>query len=161
MVINDFLRIPRDSTVQKLLCFLIMYVIKTSLRQWFNILYPNACIWHSFGKYHCHSISLQLIPIIFLKSATSKHNCNYFHDNFLWWLFHPAAWFIYGMAIGLFALLIVMQEQNSWYHINSSFPGENGRQFADDIFERIFLNEKVQILIKISQGPISNIQELV
>ena len=34
--------------------------------------------------------------------------------------------------------------------INSSPPEQNGRHFADDIFKRIFLNEKVRILITIS-----------
>ena len=33
---------------------------------------------------------------------------------------------------------------------NSSTPRQNGRHFADDIFKRIFLNEKVSILIRIS-----------
>ena len=45
-------------------------------------------------------------------------------------------------------------------------PGQNGRHFADDIFECIFVNEKVCILIKISlkfvtKGPIDNITTLV
>ena len=40
-------------------------------------------------------------------------------------------------------------------------PGQNGRHFADDIFKRIFLDEKFAILIKISlkfvsKGPIDN-----
>ena len=44
--------------------------------------------------------------------------------------------------------------------INSSPPGQNGRHFQDDIFRRIFLNEKPCILIKISlkfaaKGPIN------
>ena len=43
--------------------------------------------------------------------------------------------------------------------INSSFPGQNGRRFADDMFKRIFLNEKVRCLTKMSlkfgpKGPI-------
>ena len=50
--------------------------------------------------------------------------------------------------------------------INSSPPGQNGRYFADNIFKRICLNEKVQILIKILQkfvpeGPIDNNPALV
>ena len=35
-------------------------------------------------------------------------------------------------------------------HINSLMPRQNGRRFADDTFERIFLNENVIISIKIS-----------
>ena len=34
--------------------------------------------------------------------------------------------------------------------INSSPHGQNGRHFADDIFRRIFLNENIWILNKIS-----------
>ena len=54
------------------------------------------------------------------------------------------------------------------YHgsINTLRPRQNGRHFADDIFKRIFLNENVRILIKISlkfvpEGPINNIPGLV
>ena len=52
------------------------------------------------------------------------------------------------------------------YVINSLRPRLNGRHFADDTFKRIFLNEKVLILIKISLkfvpgGQIDNIPALV
>ena len=45
-------------------------------------------------------------------------------------------------------------------------PRQNGRHFADDTLNRIFLNENVRISIKISQkfapkGPINNIPALV
>ena len=50
--------------------------------------------------------------------------------------------------------------------INTLRPRQNGRYFADDIFKRIFLNEYVWIVIKISlkfvpKGPINNIPALV
>ena len=50
--------------------------------------------------------------------------------------------------------------------INTLRPRQNGRDFADDIFKCIFLNENVRILIKISlkfvsMGPINNISALV
>ena len=50
--------------------------------------------------------------------------------------------------------------------INTLRPRQNGRHFADDIFECIFLNENVWMSIKISlkfvhQDPINNIPELV
>ena len=35
-------------------------------------------------------------------------------------------------------------------NLNSSLPGQNGHQFADDIFGYIFVNEKFCILIEIS-----------
>ena len=49
---------------------------------------------------------------------------------------------------------------------NSSSPGQNGRQFAEDIFICILVNEKFSILIKISlkfvpKGPIDNNPALV
>ena len=50
--------------------------------------------------------------------------------------------------------------------INSLRPRQNGRHFADDIFNRISLNENVWIPIKnslkfIPKGPIDNIPALV
>ena len=50
-------------------------------------------------------------------------------------------------------------------HINTLRPRRNEQHFADDIFKRIFFNEKVWIPIKISlkfvpQGPIDNIPAL-
>ena len=39
--------------------------------------------------------------------------------------------------------------QQYWW-INSSSPGKNGRRFADDIFNCIFMNEKFSILTRIS-----------
>ena len=49
---------------------------------------------------------------------------------------------------------------------NSSPPGQNGRDFADDILKCIFMNEKFCISIQISlkfvtKGLIDNIQALV
>ena len=50
--------------------------------------------------------------------------------------------------------------------VNTLRPRQNGCRFADDIFKRIFLNENVWILIKISlkfvpKGPINNNPALV
>ena len=61
---------------------------------------------------------------------------------------------------------------NIWLHnhtfmvVNTLRPRQNGRRFADDTFECIFLNENVWILIKISlkfvpKGPINNNPALV
>ena len=46
-------------------------------------------------------------------------------------------------------------------HLNTLRPRQNGRHFADDMFECIFLNENVCILIEISlkfvpKGSINN-----
>ena len=50
-------------------------------------------------------------------------------------------------------------------HFNTLRPRQNGRQFADDIFNCIFLNENVwipiQISLKFPKGPIKNIPALV
>ena len=48
---------------------------------------------------------------------------------------------------------------------NTLRPRQNGRNFADDTFKRIFVNENVRILIEISlkfvpKGPINNIPAL-
>ena len=50
--------------------------------------------------------------------------------------------------------------------INTLRPGQDGRNFPDDIFKWIFLNENIWILIQISlkfvpMGPITNIPALV
>ena len=50
--------------------------------------------------------------------------------------------------------------------LNSSFPGQNGHTFPDSIFNCIFLNENVWILIKISpkfvpEDPVNDITALV
>ena len=52
------------------------------------------------------------------------------------------------------------------FNINTLRPSQNGRHFADAIFECIFVNENVWILIEISlkfvpKGPINNIPSLV
>ena len=66
------------------------------------------------------------------------------------------------MFPGIVAIIQLLQ----WLHFNTLRPRQNGRRFADDTFKRIFYNEKVRILIKISlkfvpKGPISNNPALV
>ena len=56
--------------------------------------------------------------------------------------------------------------QNLVFSLNALRPRQNGQHFADDTFKRIFLNENIRILIKISlkfvpKGPINNILALV
>ena len=51
-------------------------------------------------------------------------------------------------------------------YINTLRPRQNGRHFADDTFNRIFVNENVRISIKfplkfVPKGPIHNIPALV
>ena len=51
-------------------------------------------------------------------------------------------------------------------HFNTLRPRQNGRHFADDTFNRIFVNENVRISIKfpltfVPKGPINNIPALV
>ena len=53
-----------------------------------------------------------------------------------------------------------------WFGVNTLRPRQNGRHFADDIFKRIFSNENIWILIKISlkfvpKGSINTIPTLV
>ena len=52
------------------------------------------------------------------------------------------------------------------HYLNTLRPRQNGRDFADDTFKRIFLNENIRISIKISpkfvtKGLINNIPSLV
>ena len=52
------------------------------------------------------------------------------------------------------------------YWVNTLRPRQEGRHFADDTFKRIFLNENVRVLIKVSlrfvpKGPINNNSPLV
>ena len=54
----------------------------------------------------------------------------------------------------------------NWSGFNSYPPGQNGRQFPDDIFKCIFMNEKFCFLIRtslkfVSKGPVNNIPALV
>ena len=57
-------------------------------------------------------------------------------------------------------------DMHDFCHFNTLWPRLNGCHLPDDIFECIYLNENVRILIKISlkfvpEGPISNIPALV
>ena len=60
----------------------------------------------------------------------------------------------------------VMALKENHIHINTLRPRQNGCLFADDTFNRIFVNENVRIAIKFSlkfapKGPINNIPALV
>ena len=63
-------------------------------------------------------------------------------------------------------LQIEASKRFAWFAFNTLMPGQNGRQLADDTFNRIFVNENVRISIKFSlkfvtKGPINNIPALV
>ena len=58
----------------------------------------------------------------------------------------------------------LLTHNTSWF--NTLRPRQNGRHFADDTFNRIFVNENARISIKFSlkfvpKGPINNIPALV
>ena len=60
----------------------------------------------------------------------------------------------------------LLYDWTGWGLLNTLRPRQNGRHFADNTFKRIFLNENVMILIKISpkfvpKGPINKIPALV
>ena len=70
------------------------------------------------------------------------------------------------MIYGTFALRCVLQHINRTLVLNQSLPGQNGRYFADDIFNSIFRNENLCILTRISlkfvpRDPIDNKSALV
>ena len=82
------------------------------------------------------------------------------YDKIRWYM-----WYWVGIAFILMAGHIEEMEATGLW-INTLRPGQNGRNFADDIFKRIFLNENVWTPIKISlkfipKGPINNIPALV
>ena len=62
---------------------------------------------------------------------------------------------------------LILYEMIPWPQcVNTLRQRQNGRLFADDTFKRIFLNENIRILIKISlkfvpKVPINNIPALV
>ena len=80
-------------------------------------------------------------------------------------------WFLrYCPEISVSSVAMESALLNIWYVLiwifNTLRPRRDGRHFPDDIFKRIFLNENVWILIKISlkfvpKGPINNIPALV
>ena len=77
---------------------------------------------------------------------------------------HGLSFFFYSMST-LF-LCCCMQYLITINHFDTLRPRQNGRNFADDTFKCIFLNENVWIPIKISlkfvmKGPINNIPALV
>ena len=62
--------------------------------------------------------------------------------------------------------ILILHKSISWSRYNTLRPRKNGRHFADDIVECIFLNENIWISIKISlkfvlKGSINNIPSLV
>ena len=68
------------------------------------------------------------------------------------------SWYPKPRAIRMFVWQIVQ--------VNTLRPRQNGRHFADDTFNRIFVNENVRISIEFSlkfvpKGPINNIPALV
>ena len=70
------------------------------------------------------------------------------HVDYMFHLFHPPSTKYFGFIV------------------HTLGPRQNARQFPDDIFKRIFLNENIQISTKISlklvpRGPINNILVLV
>ena len=61
---------------------------------------------------------------------------------------------------------VIVDMSLSVQYYNTLRPRQNGRHFADDTFNRIFINENVRISIKVSlkfvpKGPINNMPALV
>ena len=111
-------------------------------------------------KYYVHD-HLFLCYYLYYKNKlplwfTHKQYCSY-----LWYPFY-ACWFRDLLCYLLFSRNCV----NCMAWINTLRLRLNEQHFADDIFKRIFFNENVWILIKISlkfvpKGPINNIPALV
>ena len=75
-------------------------------------------------------------------------------------------WEVSNPLVSLLLVCLIAQSDNAVCHcINTLRPRQNGLNFPDDTFNRIFLNKNVSILIKISlkfvpMCPIDNIPAL-
>ena len=96
----------------------------------------------------------------------SRWSSRYLSSSVMWWswvtpgsltvsqpstasqaMTRPCRWVGQNFSLPMFVYLL---------YVNSSPPGQNGRHFSDNSFERIFMNEKFCILIKISLKFVPN-----
>ena len=101
---------------------------------------------------------MHLIWGLTVLGAYCAQGCQWFLKY--WWISH------WSHNPRIHCTLPRMHWTSRYVPINTLRPRQNGRRFADDTFKRIFLNENVRILIKISlkfvpKGPINNIPALV
>ena len=101
-----------------------------------------------------------MLIIIFIETTTQiLHRFNSFWLGDAIWRHRPWSTLAQVMAW-------CQTGNNPLPQLNSLRPRQNGRNFADDTFKCIFLNENISISIKISlkfvpNGPINNIPALV
>ena len=101
------------------------------------------------------SLSFQLAGHMMCSPSLMYHLCNIIHcwNSYALWTKDDTqlyalegmcliftCWCMYSETLNVFGLM--------W--LNPLRPRQNGRHFADDIFQRIFLNEKIWIFIRIS-----------
>ena len=116
-------------------------IFKQGPGPWFNIKMSS----YQYRKSHCGDKTILL--------------SSYLHNGI--------SCFINDVAV-IWYRYCITNETHCWpkYRLlNTLRPRQNGRHFADDIFKRIFFNENVWILLKISlkfvsKGPINKIQAL-
>ena len=95
------------------------------------------------------------------------------HPLYVWNSFDETWKYLYFLSVYGHCDIAVNWYPSSWkaktclsYLVNLFSPGQNGCQFADDIFKWIFMNVKLHILIRISlkfvsKGQIDNKNALV
>ena len=117
--------------------------------------------WISFTthKRNCVSVKQDIVDDDIMMRNTRLSNVSLYFGN------HASQSFP-SVLVVLGAALLPRQHQATEICVNTLRPRQNGRRFPDDIFNWIFLNEIIWILIKISSkfvfmGPINNIQALV
>ena len=107
---------------------------------------------------------------------TTLYFISYVGHNPSWSSNHNLPWEMIILLVWLISVCIVVAQLSDMHDftsrlmvalwINTLRPRQNGRHFADEVFKCFFLNENVQISLKISlkfvpKGPINNIPALV
>ena len=121
-----------------------------------NRVVGSACLYSHIHKLH----------ELWRESGVSCFRIKYYYYRYMWRKFtkdpprHIDLRFhvIYNPMLAIRRCLLLVE-------LNPLRPRQNGRHFPDDIFKCVFLNENVQISIKISlkfvaRGPINNIPAL-
>ena len=119
---------------------------------------------------HLSTVIKVIIAFIYSKPFNLNSNTNKVTMDS--WIIYIKYYGVYSthlcndIIILLFSLHVKLQPHHYWGLFNTLRQRQNGRHFADDTFKPIFLNENIQISIKISlkfvpKVPINNIPSLV
>ena len=139
------------------MCGVVMMLRSLSL----NI--PEQDVWHFSDDFFC--IFMKKCYVFWFKSYIlwCHHISSHSRLRFLWlsvFVNNPGDIFRYAASTE------TTVTHSSWYHLNTLRARQNGFQFPDDSFNRIFVNANVWILFKISlkfvpKSPVNSIPALV